>query len=212
MLSKKLKNVFFLLITLLPALVNAVGISRDNAIHSMEPWIQVPDGTLVSPFLNPNDSTNQDALDCSAGFSLAGGKILSQSSIHIMPLVTQAIFVIEGCLEVLMRKPGSSLKSHHLTADQAILIPPNTFLQIINEAGSPAKVLYVVNPAYVFLLDDDNVPEYDDSFIVKETWEELARKNWIPEGMPALDLLQDRRDEAERKIKEKKSALSLSCR
>ena len=65
----------------------------------------VPDGTLVCPFLNCQDSTSNLPRDLLEDFSRAIGEIApqQQSKIHVMPLVTQVTLVLEGQLVVWMK-------------------------------------------------------------------------------------------------------------
>lgn len=73
-----------------------------NRIFSIPPPFCVPDGTWVSPFLNPKDSESDWPFDLLDGFSLAAGVVEPQSSskIHVMPFVTQVTFVRSGALAV----------------------------------------------------------------------------------------------------------------
>ena len=50
----------------------------------------------------------------------------------------------------------------HLGPDQAALVEPGTFLQLVNPGDATTRVLYVVGPAYVFEQRGEEVV-YDDS-------------------------------------------------
>ena len=74
---------------------------------------RVPDGTLVSPFLNPKDSMSGLPFDLLKGFSLAAGTIepKTKSKIHVMPFVTQVTFVRQG--ELTVRMKGHPDRTHY---------------------------------------------------------------------------------------------------
>ncbi len=76
-----------------------------NRIFRIDRGFQVPDGTIVSPFLNSKDSESDLPWDLIEGFSIAAGEIApnSKSKIHIMSLVQQVTFVLGGKLEVCMK-------------------------------------------------------------------------------------------------------------
>lgn len=144
----------------------------------------MPDGTLVSPFLNPMDSMSGLPIELLTGFSLAAGTIepKTRSKILIMPFVTQVTFVRRGILEVRM-------KGHHdeesyslqVRTDQAVLTKPGTFLQLINEGSEPCAVLYISSPAYVFEMSGGQVV-YDDSVVLEEGWHDLKSQGWHPKA------------------------------
>lgn len=142
--------------------------------------LRVPDGTLVSPFLNARDSTSGLPFDLLPGFSLAAGTIepASRSKIHVMPFVTQVTFVRRGVLTVRMKAPDDN-EPHALTVnpDEAVVTEPGTFLQLINDSDRDCEVLYTVSPAYVFEYSDGRVI-YDDSVVLDETWDQLAAVRW----------------------------------
>ncbi|HYY96037.1 MAG TPA: hypothetical protein VE713_16140 [Pyrinomonadaceae bacterium] len=109
----------------------------------IEPF-RVPDGTLLSPFLNPMDSMGGLPVDIISGFSLAVGVFepKASSKIHVMPFVTQVTFVRHGILEVQMKGPHDE-EPYRLRAgaDQAVLTEAGTFLQLINEGSEPCELL-----------------------------------------------------------------------
>ncbi len=151
-----------------------------NRLFKIPPPLRVPDGTLVSPFLNAWDNTSGLPVDLLEGFSLAAGTIEpgSQSKIHVMPFVTQVTFVRRGTLIARMKAPRDE-NSYELTvaADEAVVTEAGAFLQLANESAQPCEVLYIVSPAYVFELSDGRV-SYDDSVVLDETWEQLAAAQW----------------------------------
>lgn len=161
------------------------------------PWM-VPDGTLVSPFLNPRDSLSGLPSQLLSGFSIAAGVIEanSGSKIHVMPFVTQVTFVRRGMLEVRMRGAGDErVYSLRVKSDEAVLTEPGTFFQLVNEGVEPCETLYVVSPPYLFEKSDRVV--YDDSVVLDEDWEDLEAANWVPsKSLPTLD----ERRQAERRL------------
>jgi len=149
--------------------------------YSLGEFFRVPDGTLVNPFLNPNDSESGLAAGWFEGFSVAAGRIepKTSSKIHLMPHVTQATFVLQGTLTIVSGRPGAREESSvTLTRAQAVLTHAGSFLQLVNEQEREAEVLYTVAPAYVFVQDDRGEPEYDDSVVIDETWAELIANDW----------------------------------
>lgn len=160
-----------------------------NRLFRSSSLLRVPDGTLVSPFLNSRDSTSGLPFDLLEGFSIAAGTIEphSQSKIHVMPFVTQVTFVRRGMVTVRMKAAGDEMP-YTLTGgtDEAIVTEPGTFLQLVNDSVEPCEVLYVVSPAYVFEFDDGKVI-YDDSLVLDETWAELEAARWQPSrALPTL--------------------------
>ncbi|MBN1872821.1 MAG: hypothetical protein JXA33_01210 [Anaerolineae bacterium] len=153
-----------------------------NRIFSIAQGISVPDGTTVYPFLNSKDETSGLPWSLLDGFSLSAGVVAPKSSskIHIMPLVTQVTFVLEGTIEIWMK--GSENPEPYkqvLTSRQAILTNPGAFFQLVNSSMAVCWLLYIVSPAYVFELSDENEVIYDDSIILNENWKELEAKNWL---------------------------------
>jgi hypothetical protein len=151
-----------------------------NRLFRIPPPLRVPDGTLVSPFLNARDSTSGLPFDLLDGFSLAAGTIEpgSQSKIHVMPFVTQVTFVRRGALTVRMKATRDDQPcTLTVNADEAVLTEPDTFLQLVNDSNRDCEVLYIVSPAYVFEFVDGRVI-YEDSVVLDETWEQLAAATW----------------------------------
>jgi mannose-6-phosphate isomerase-like protein (cupin superfamily) len=145
----------------------------------------VQDGTKVFSLLNCRDSNSGLPVNLLEDFSLAAGEIEPHrhSKIHVMPLVTQVTFVLQGELEALMKDADQIAPySLRLKAEQAILTRPGTFLQFRNHTPVPCRVLYIVSPAYVFLMEGGRVA-YDDSVVLEEDWEELKEVQWEPERL-----------------------------
>jgi hypothetical protein len=106
-----------------------------NRIFAIDRGFKVPDGTIVTPFLNSKDSESDLPWDLVEGFSISAGEIApnSKSKIHIIPLVRQVTFVLSGKLKVCMKDidtPATYILE--VSENQAILTPPGTFLQYIN--------------------------------------------------------------------------------
>lgn len=169
-----------------------------NKLFSIQNGINVPDGTVVYPFLNAKDSTSGLSWDLLDGFSLAAGDIAphSFSKIHVMPHVTQVTFLLSGQLEIIMK---DSLVDEpypcHLATQQAVLTQPGTFYQLVNSSSSIARVLYIVSPAYVFDMDDAEQVRYDDAIALQESWLELSMLKWNPaslrDPLNSIDARQD---------------------
>jgi hypothetical protein len=146
-----------------------------------EPF-RVPDGTLVSPFLNSKDAKSGLPFDLLDGVSVAAGIIepRTRSKIHVLPFVTQVTFVRRGQLTVWM-KSGEDLEPYalHPKDDQAILTRPGTFFQLVNDDIELCQVLYIVSPAYVFEVWNGAVL-YEDATVLDESWESLRAAGWQP--------------------------------
>jgi len=171
-------------------------------IFSVGKGVQVPDGTRVFSFLNCRDSNSGLPGNLLEDFSLAAGEIKPHrhSKIHVMPLVTQATFVLQGEIEVWM-KDADQLEPYslRLKTEQAILTRPGTFLQFQNNSHAPCRVLYIVSPAYVFLMEEGRVV-YDDSIVLEEGWEDLREVQWKPEKLRTAGLTPKVRRAAARRL------------
>ncbi len=157
-----------------------------NRIFTLRKGIQVPDGTIVYPFLNGFDRKSGLPPDILQEFSLATGEIGPQSAskIHVMPLVTQATFVLRGLLEVRMKDPQSPAPyTLRAVPYEAVLTRPGTFLQLINPSRFPVQVLYIVSPPYILEIGADGKSLYDDAVVLEEGWEQLERMQWNPPGL-----------------------------
>ncbi len=177
-----------------------------DRIFKPGPLFQVPDGTWLSPFLNSKDSESDLPFDLIDGFSIASGKIDagSNSKIHIFPHVTQATYVLNGTLTARMKdNDNDAMYELELKEYQAIVSKPGSFFQLVNETDLPCMVLYIVSPAYLFLMENNEVL-YGDALSLDEDWDTLAQNNWT---VPALNNLptQEDRDVAYIKLKEMKA-------
>jgi hypothetical protein len=162
---------------------------------------QVPDGTFVFPFLNSNDVNSGLPLGLLDAFSLAIGELepVSESKIHVHPVVSQVTMVLDGRLEVRLREPSEKEQSTlQLARHEAVLVRPGTFLQLINRSVFPCRTLYIVGPAYVFEAREGG---YDDAVTLDESWEELARSDWMPSKPIAGDRAQHERDAALQRLR-----------
>lgn len=147
----------------------------------VEPY-RVPDGTLVSPFLNCKDSMSRLPFDLLDGFSLAAGTIepKTRSKIHLMPFVTQVTFVRQGNLRVRMKGPrDDDSYSLSVRTDEAVITEPGTYFQLVNDDQESCEVLYIVSPAYLFEMSNEHVV-YDDSVVFEENWDKLKSSGWRP--------------------------------
>ncbi len=81
---------------------------------------------------------------------------------------------------------------------EACLSKQNTFFQLINNSNDVAKVLYIVSPDYLFLMENEKVI-YDDAIIVDEDWDKLKDADWYKSISPFID-----RVEAYKKVKKLK--------
>jgi len=164
----------------------------------VEPY-RVPDGTLVSPFLNCKDSMSGLPFDLLDGFSLAAGTIepKTRSKIHLMPFVTQVTFVRQGYLQVRMKGPrDDDSYSLSVRTDEAVITEPGTFFQLVNDESESCEVLYIVSPTYLFEMSNEHVV-YDDSVVFEENWDYLKSSGW----RPAVQLpTREQRQEAEHRM------------
>jgi len=152
-----------------------------NRIFSIGSPSPIPDGTLLSPLLNPKDSESGLPFDLLDGFSLAAGVIDpgARSRVHLIPFSTQVTFVLAGSLAVKMKGPDDARPyTLSLKAGQAVLTEPGVFLQLINEGTERCETLYIVSPAYVFEAHPGGEPSYDDSVVLDEDWDDLAKAGW----------------------------------
>jgi mannose-6-phosphate isomerase-like protein (cupin superfamily) len=154
-----------------------------NRVFGPLEFFPVPDGTLVSPFLNPMDVNSALPPGVEVSFSLAAGTIEEhgESKIHVHPHIAQVTYVVEGSAMIKMKDPGAE-QPYVLVLEptQAALTGPGTFLQLINSSDVPASLLYIVGPPYVFEIGDHGRVVYDDAIILDEDWDELSRLNWHP--------------------------------
>jgi mannose-6-phosphate isomerase-like protein (cupin superfamily) len=171
-------------------------------VFSVGKGVQVSDATKVFSLLNCRDSNSGLPGNLLEDFSLAAGEIEPRrhSKIHVMPLVTQVTFVLQGEVEAWMKEADRPAPySLRLETEQAILTRPGTFLQFRNHTPAPCRVLYIVSPGYVFLMEEGSVA-YDDSVVLEEDWEELRRVNWAPEKLRTCDITLEARRAAEKRL------------
>lgn len=179
-----------------------------NRIFEPRGYIKVPDGTLVSAFLNATDATQPDVPWGALGeMSVASGRIEPgvSSWIHIHPAVTQVTYVVSGELIVRMKDPHSpSPYSLEPQPGQAVVSEPGTLFQLRNPYDVVAEVLYIVSPSYVFEMEGEQIL-HDDSILVAKSWEELEAANY---DVPALKIptyeAVAKRAEAKRRLAERK--------
>lgn len=164
----------------------------------------MPDSTKVFPLFNCRDFTSSLPGNLLEDFSLAVGEIEPgrKSKVHVMPLVTQVALVLLGKLEVWM-KDADQLEPYslRLEAEQAILTRPGTFLQFRNPTGLSCRVLYIVSPGYLFVMEKGRVV-YDDSVVLEEDWEELEKINWNTGKLYSLDSIRKDRQAAKERFAE----------
>lgn len=154
-------------------------------IFSIRNGFQVPDGTLVYPFLNPKDSMSDLPWELLDGFSIAAGDVAPHgaSKIQVLPLTAQVTFVLRGTMQIIAKDPEAPAPyTLQLAAEQASIQRPGTFFQLVNPADVLCRVLYIVSPPYVFDQHEGEI-RYDESLVFDEDWQALADLNW---QLPAL--------------------------
>jgi hypothetical protein len=96
-------------------------------------YVTVPDGTDVSAFLNPTDSTQAGLpRDGLGDFSIASGRVPSgvHSWVHVHPIVTQVTYVVTGVLTVRMKEPeDTDFYDVRVLPGQAVVSEPWTLFQ-----------------------------------------------------------------------------------
>lgn len=180
-----------------------------NKIFKIVNGFVVQDGTQVFPFLNSKDCMSDLPFDLVEGFSIAAGEIfpLSRSKIHLMPLVTQVTFVLDGNLSIYMKdKISSEQYKLELEKHEAIVTQPGTFFQLVNETKELCRVLYIVSPDYLYDKVDNKVV-YDDAIVLNEDWEQLSQLNWNPLDLLNSNITPESRQVAYEKIKLKKNII-----
>ena len=148
-----------------------------NQLFGIGSTFQIPDGTMVSPFLNARDVFSDLPFDLLDSFSIAAGEIPPsvKSKIHIHPVVTQVTFVWQGKVTVTMKdRYNKNPYAIPLEPGQAVLTKAGTFFQLSNTSERSCRVLYIVSPAYVFLMNNNEVV-YDDALVLDERWEALPQ-------------------------------------
>jgi hypothetical protein len=175
-----------------------------NKVFEITKPFRVPDGTLVSPFLNSRDCMSGLPFDILAGVSISAGVIEphQQSKIHVMPFVTQITFVWRGDLLVKMKGPDDQKPYlQPVAVAQAVITEPGILFQLINETDKPCEVLYIVSPAYLFEMAEDKVV-YDDSLVLEESWNELEAADWHTRSN--LPTLEERQNSEQRMLEKAK--------
>ena len=158
-----------------------------NRIFRRGKGVKVSDGTMVFPFLNPTDSSNELPVGLFDGVSIAQGDIDPRqcSKIQTHPLVTVFVWVVGGRLNLKMKDPGGAdAYVLDLGAEQAAVALPGTFFQLINTTDELCRVLYIVSPPYVYMQDSGASPVYDDAIVFDIDWDDLAAQAWRPNAVP----------------------------
>ena len=125
----------------------------------------VPDGTLLSPFLSPLDSESGlpgEVASALSEVSIAEGLLptATKSRIQFHPHTCLITFVLDGELTVRMQGPRDDYRSPlQLSPGEAGVTERGSYLQLINDSSAECRVLYIVTPAYVFLLEGDVVEQ-----------------------------------------------------
>lgn len=180
--------------------------AEEPLVFSIDHWIQVTDGTSVAPFFNPKDCTSKLPWDLVEHLSIAAGEIETESTIQTLPLVTQITYVLSGTLEVVIKTADQTEPVRlAVEANQAVLMKPGSLFQFKNTGDKACRVLYIVSPAYLFEMDASGGVLYDDAFIVTESWDELRKQNWKPNGLPCLEAMKAAREESYSRMKGRKS-------
>jgi len=177
-----------------------------NRVFEARGYTSVPDGTEVSPFLNPTDSNQADipwgALD---DMSIAAGRINpgAASWIHRHPVVTLVTFVVAGRLTLHMKgERDPAPYALDMRRGQAAVTERGTMLQLQNTSDDAAEVLYICSPAYVFDKEDGGLP-YDDAVLVAGAWAELLTLKDAGEETSDYDA-RARRAEARRRMSKRR--------
>jgi len=159
-----------------------------NQVFPPRGYFTVPDGTKVSPFLNPTDIMQKDVPWGSLGeMSIASGIIDHgiSSWIHVHPAVTQVTYVVSGTLTVWMKGEDDPAPYRlDLKSGEAAISEPGDLFQLVNETDATVGVLYIVSPSYVFEMVEDKIV-HDDAIRVARTWQELAASDY---RAPALEV------------------------
>ena len=170
---------------------------NSNFVCQEEDFFEVPDGTLVNPFLNPKDIMSGLPWDLLEGLSVAAGQVDPGivSDIIVHPFISNVTVLLSGELKIWMKEPDDfgerysrDLKLPEPSGKRgfnsvAVLAQPGTFLQLDNSHGSdPAQVLYLCSPGYIFEpgQSSEAAPIYDDAITLGRDWERLADCNWNP--------------------------------
>lgn len=179
-----------------------------NKIFTAKEFFRVPDGTMLSPFLNATDVMQTELpWEALGDVSVALGKILAgepPSLIHLLPAVTQITYVLRGELSVAMKEPGEK-NEYILRMEQgkACVTQPGTLFQLINDSTDVVEMLYIVSPSYVFNIENEKVI-YDDTTLIAKSWSEIAemeKSNGLK--VPDFQASKKKRTDALRDLKHK---------
>jgi len=177
-----------------------------NRIFEPQELFTVPDGTLLSPFINSKDSMSNLPFDLVDGFSIAYGVIKSRmsSKIVVHQYVDQVTYVLSGKLKMKI-KGVTETESYtiNIKQGQAVISAGGEFLQLINKTFDDCQVLYIVSPAYIFLKEND-VVIYDDAISLDHSWEELDKLNWLPKELTDERYSLEARKKAYKTLKNRK--------
>ncbi len=160
-------------------------------------FIRVPDQTLVNAFLNPNDATSGLPPGLFDGLAIAAGQIDSgvRGNIAVHPFIYQVTLLLHGELRIHLKDPMEDTDPYTVRLGvppslggagftcAAVLVRPGTFFQLDNtNDDSPAHVLYISSPSYVYEpgTSSDSPPRYDDAVQLGDSWAALAEQNWDP--------------------------------
>lgn len=171
-------------------------------IFNVGQGFEVPDGTVVSSVLDPR-LANLEGSAWVDEVSLAVGVIPAgvTSKIHVHPLVVQVTWVLSGQLCVKMKDSKSEEPyTLDLTKEQAALTQAGTFFQLINKWKEPARVLYIVAPAFLFEADAKGV-KYNDALVLDETWEHLEKMNWKIPQLQEIEVFKRERESTLKRLK-----------
>jgi len=140
------------------------------------------DKTKVAPFANPMDAFGCHAMKKNPlSPSFAAGYIEPNGStiVHVHPHVTQTVFVQSGVIKIREKYLDDTQKTYACIAQALHETTPKTIFQIVNTSSSePARLIYVVYPAYVFVSENASaLGSYNDSVDVATTWEEVEEKH-----------------------------------
>ncbi len=140
--------------------------------------VEVRDGTLVSAFLNPFDDASGDpSAPSGMAVSLAEGQLSPgiTSAIHVLPLVTQVTYVLEGALTAEMQDADDAAPYRlELEPGQAVATRPGELLRLSNSGSRQTRVLYLCSPAYVYAVADSGEIDYDDALTLGADWASAA--------------------------------------
>jgi len=170
---------------------------------------EVADTTTVFPFLNGNDAKSGLPRGLPESFSMTVGLIHPKrsSKIHVHPVVMQVTMVLDGSLEVRLGGPSMPTRRRlQLSQNQAVLVRPGTFLQLVNTTLLPCRTLYVVGPAYVADVDEHGNVTYEDAVTLDEPWDELAALDWKPTRLQEANVTPERRRAALSSVRARQAA------